>query len=114
MSLQVDDVTTLQNYLAGVIRRADHHGENVKNVVLPLVRTIVLFKDPAHNIKVFTREGSTANVMRVYIGETQYAFSYDPPSQSIVLKRGNTHGEILASFTNATTIPEILQVFASL
>ncbi len=114
MPLQVDDVTTLQNYLIGVVRRADHHGENVREVVLPLVGAIVLFKNPDHHIKVLTREGSTGNVLWVHIGESQYAFSYDHPSQSIVLKRGTTHGEVLAHFTNATTITEIHNVFEGL
>ena len=114
MPLEVDDVTTLQNYLVGVVRRADHHGENVRHVVLALVGAIVLFKNPDRNIKVFAREGSTGNVLWVYVAESKYAFSYDHPSRSIVLKQGSTQGEVLAHFTNATTIPEILDVFEHL
>lgn len=114
MPLDVDDVTTLQNYLMGVVQRADDHGKNVRHVVLPLVGAIVLFKNPDRHIKVFTREGSTANVLWVHIGQSQYVFSYEHPSESIVLKRGTTQGDVLAHFTNATTIPEIVHVFEGL
>jgi len=44
MPLQVDDVVTLQGYLAGVVKRADHHADNAREVVLPLVGAIVLFR----------------------------------------------------------------------
>jgi hypothetical protein len=114
MPLQVDDVTALQNYLIGVVQRADHHGENVRHIVLALVGAIILFKNPDHQIKVFAREGSTGNVMWVHIGESQYVFSYEHASKSIALRRGTTQGEVVAHFTNATTIPEILHIFEGL
>jgi hypothetical protein len=114
MPVQVDDITTLQNYLTGVIERAGHHGENVRHVVLPLVGAIVLHKDRDHSITVMAREGTTGNVLWVRIGNSRYAFSYDHKSQSIVLKDGTTHGQVLAHFTNATSIPEILEIFDGL
>lgn len=114
MPRQVDDVTTLQTYLAGVVRRADHRGENVRHVILPLIGAIVLFKNPDRHIRVYEREGSTGNVLWVYIGDTQYAFSYDHLSDSIVLKHVTTQGQVLAQFTNATTIPEIENIFEEL
>jgi hypothetical protein len=49
-----------------------------------------------------------------YVGDSKYAFSYDHHTDSVVLKRGNTHGEILEHFTNDTTIPRIVQVFEGL
>jgi hypothetical protein len=114
MPLQVDDVATLQGYLAGVVRRADHHADNVRDVVLPLVGAIVLFKDAERSIEVMTREGSTTNVLWAYIGGSRFAFSYDHDSRSIVLKRGTTQGNVLARFTNSTSIPEILATFETL
>ena len=114
MPLELDDIAGLQEYLTGVVRRADHHGDNVRHVVLPLVGALVLFKDPDQRIKVFTREGSTGNVLWVHIGNTRYVITYDHDSESIVIKRGSTQGAVLAHFTNATTIPDILSVFESL
>lgn len=37
MPPQVDDIKTLQKYLAGVDDRGEHHGEEVGEVVFPLV-----------------------------------------------------------------------------
>lgn len=114
MPLQVDDVATLRNYLTGVVERADHHGENVRYVVFPLVGAIILFKNPDQDLKVFAREGSTGNVMWVPIGDATCVFSYEHQTRSIVMKHGTTHGEIVARFTNATTVPEILHIFEGL
>lgn len=88
MPIQLDDVTLLQNYLAGVVKRADHHADNVRYVVLPLIGAIVLFKDSDHEIKVL--------------------------AQNIVMRRGSTQGSALARFNNGTTVPEILDVFERL
>jgi hypothetical protein len=114
MPIQVDDISTLQQYLTGVVGRADHHADNVRYVVLPLVGAIVLFKNPDHEIKVLTSDGETKNVLWVHIGVSRYAFSYDHSSKSIVMKRGSTHGLVLAHFTNTTTTPEILNAFEAL
>jgi hypothetical protein len=84
------------------------------HVALALVGAIVLFKNPDRNIKVYERDGSTGNVLWVYIGDSRYAFSYDHESDSIVLKEGSTHGQVLAHFTNATTTPEIERIFEGL
>ena len=94
----------------GVVNRADHHADNIRYVVLPLIGVVVLFKDPDTSIRVLTREGSAANVLWVQIGGSWYAFSYDRNSRSVVLTRGSIQGDVLAHFSNATTIPEILEV----
>ena|ERR1700733_10201506 len=114
MPLELIDIPGLQEYLTGVVKRADHHGDNVRYVVLPLVGAIILFKNHDQSIKVFTRKGNTGNVLWVHIGSSQYVVSYDHVSKSIVIKRGTTHGKILARFTNATSIPEILSIFEGL
>ena len=114
MPIHVEDVSTLQTYLSGVVQKAGHHAENVRYVAVALVGAIVLFKDADREIKVFTREGEMANVMWVHIHGSQYVFSYEHKSQSIVLKRGNTQGEVVVHFTNATTIPDILHTFEGL
>ena len=114
MPVHVDDITELQNYLVGVLQRANHHGQNVRHVVLALLGAIVRFKNPNHSIKVYARDGAPGNVLWFDIGDSQYAFSYDHITDSIVLKRGTTQGQVVAHFTNATTIPQIEQIFEGL
>jgi hypothetical protein len=114
MPVQLDDITQLQQYLAGVVSRADHHADNVRYVVLPLIGAIVLTKDPDQEIKVLAKEGETKNVLWVSIRGSRYAFSYDHKAGTIVMRRGSTQGEVLANFSNATATPDILAVFDSL
>jgi len=114
MPVHVDDIARLQEYLQGVFQRAGHHGQNVREVVVPLVGAIVLFKDPDSEIRVMTREGSMANVLWVHIDGTRYAFAYEHDSKSVVLKDGGTQGTVLARFTNRSTVTEILQTFEGL
>ena|SRR5579885_2641334 len=114
MPLEVAEVTDLQNYLLGVVNRADHHADNVRYVVLPLVGAMLLFKDVDRPIQVRTHAGSPANVLWVHIGGAQYVFSYDHEARSIVVKRGTVRGEVLERFTNSTTVPEILRAFETL
>ena len=66
MPLPVDDVSTLQQYLAGVVHRADHHADNVRYVVLPLIGTIILFKSHDYEIKVLAHDGET----KTFFGST--------------------------------------------
>jgi hypothetical protein len=114
MQIQLDDVSTLQQYLSGVVRRADHHADNVRYVVLPLIGAIVLFKDADHEVRVLAQDGETKNVLWAHIGGSRYVFSYDHHSGNVVMKRGSTQGQVLAQFNNATTVPEILGVFERL
>jgi hypothetical protein len=114
MPVQISDVAALHDYLAGVVYRADHHADDVRYVVLPLIGAVVLFKDPDSPIQVRTRRGSTANVLWVHIGGTRYAISYEHQSKSIVLKRRTLQGQVVAHFTNTTSVPEILDVFRGL
>jgi hypothetical protein len=114
MPVQVDDLSALQQYLDGVVNRADHHADNVNEVVFPLIGAILYFKDPKSSIKVFARQGATGNVLWVSIGKSKYPFSYDHKSASIALKRGGTQGKVIARFTNATETAEIIEHFRKL
>jgi hypothetical protein len=114
MPVQVDDVSALQQYLDGVVNRADHHADNVNEVVFPLIGATVYFKNPKSPNKVLVREAATGNVLWVWFGSSKYAFSYDHKSASIVLKRGSTHGKVIARFTNATGTADIINLFSTL
>ena len=45
MSLTVEDINSLQQYIVGVMNRADHHAGNVNEIVLALAGAIVWEKD---------------------------------------------------------------------
>jgi hypothetical protein len=57
MPLAIRDVDTLKRYVDGVMRRADHHANNVGGVALALAGAIVWRKDDADEIEVMERQG---------------------------------------------------------
>jgi hypothetical protein len=114
MAVTVNDVETLRDYINGVMLRADHHADRVNEVALALVGAIVWRKDDDEPIKVMAQEGQTKNVLWVRIGGQRYAFSYDHQQRAIVMRRGTTQGETLHSFSNATPLATVKEVFEAL
>ena len=70
-------VNEFQQYLTGAADRAEHHAQNVSQVILALAGAVVLFKDQDEDIRVKTYRGSLANVIWVKINGTRYALSYN-------------------------------------
>ncbi len=113
MALPVTDIATLQEYLAGVMDRAEDHGPGVTDIVLTLAGAIVWRKDD-EPVKVMTHKGETKNVLWAHIGGTRYAFSYNHDDGCIEMRAGGTQGNVLHSFNNATPAAEIKQLFEAL
>jgi hypothetical protein len=109
----VSDLEVLKEYLLGVIDRAEHHADDVDAVSLALVGA-VLWRMDKDSLRVFEREGEMKNVLWVTIQGARYTFSYDHKAKKIVLRRGSTQGELVASFSNATAVTEIRDVFSKL
>ncbi len=114
MPLSVSDIATLQQYLIGVMGRADHHAHRVNEIALALVGAIVWRKD-ATAIKVMAaRNGGTANVLWISIGGKRYAFSYNHDAGTIEMRDKSVQGDVLASFDNSTPIAEVRRIFSLL
>jgi hypothetical protein len=114
MPLTVNDVNVLQTYIEGVMGRAGHHAQRVQGVALALAGAIVWKKDAESAIKVMTRDGTTGNVLWAEIGGMRYAFSYNHIAGTIEMRAGSTHGAVLRSFSDATPVAQIEQVFRAL
>jgi hypothetical protein len=113
MAQAVTDVGTLQQYMSGVLDRADHHAQNVNEVVLTLAGAIVWRKDAAP-MEARTYEGKMTNILSVSIGGKRYTFRYDHEKGAVELREGSHTGSVLAAFTNATPASEIKALFAKL
>lgn len=113
MSQSVEEVADLQEYLHGVLNRADHHADNVNEVVLTLVGLILWQKD-AEPIRVMTRDGKPTNVLWVHIRGVKYAFSYDHASQTIAMRSDSLQGPLIRSFSNKDTASTMKDFFSSL
>ncbi|WP_082140005.1 hypothetical protein [Desulfovibrio sp. TomC] len=113
MPATVNEVNDLKMYLTGVMKRADHHANNVNEVVLTLIGALLWKKDQSP-ITVMTRENQTTNVLWVYIQGKKYAFSYNHDTKSIEMRLNSTQGDVLKSFNNQDSATGIRAFFETL
>jgi hypothetical protein len=113
MPVAITDVDALKGYIEGVMGRAEHHAGNVDAVALTLAGAIIWRKDP-DPIEVMPHGGETKNVLWAKIGGQRYAFSYNHTAQTIEIRKGTTHGQVLNSFSNATPTQAIIDYFRTL
>ena len=115
MAKNITNIIDLQEYLDGVISRADCHAQNVREIVLPLIGHVIL---RGSDIEVKTYDGHTTNILWFTMNEKRFCFLYEHPSGShdgrIVLKNRTMYGDVVATFNNETTIKEIESIFANL
>ena len=113
MPKPVTEIAVLQEYLRGVLDRATHHADNVSQIALAIAGAIIWRKDP-EPIKVLEQDGEMKNVLWAFIGGQRYAFTYDHKTQAILILQGTTHGAVLHSLTNATSLSQLYNIFANL
>lgn len=113
MPRRISDVQVLNEYLRGVIERAEHHAGRIDEIILAIAGALVWRKDP-DELQVFEREGEMKNVLWARIGGERYACSYNHDTESIEVRRGSTHGTVLESFDNSTPLRDVKQFFERL
>lgn len=113
MPQQVTDIDVLRNYLRGVMNRADHHAQNINEVVLAVAGGVIWRKDD-EPLEVMTREGEMKNVLWFKVGGKRYALSYNHESGEIELRQSTTQGKVIASFLNAMPNTQVKRIFSQL
>ena len=114
MALTVTEIEDLRAYLNGVMNRADHHAGAVNEIALALAGAILWRKNDEEPIKVMAHNGETKNVLWFRVGTERYAFSYNHAAGCIEMRKGGTQGPTLHTFTNATPLAQVRQIFAAL
>ena len=112
MPRTVTDVDVLQEYIRGVMDRADHHAGNINEVCLAIAGAVVWRKDG--DIRVYERAGQMTNALWVHINGNRYALSYNHDAGQIEIREDSMQGNVLASFDNSNTASEVRQFFESL
>jgi hypothetical protein len=113
MPISVDDVSTLEQYLQGVMNRSDHHAETVGAVTLALLGAVLWRKD-AKALEVKQYAGELANIVWFEVGGNRYALAYNHKADCIELRERTMTGDVLHTFTNVTPVTEVRDVFARL
>lgn len=112
MPLQIQGIQELQNYLNGVIDRADHHAEGVREVALALMGAIIWRAD--NNLRVRGYAGRPGNIIWFDINETTYVLAFNHSESTIELRERTQNGNTIQSFDNSTTNREVIEVFRNL
>ena len=112
MARTVADIDVLQEYVAGVMGRADHHAHGVREIALAVAGAIVWRKEGS--MKVMEHNGDMKNALWFEVGEDRYAVSYNHQADAIEVRDGTIRGDVLKAFTNETPLSEVREFFASL
>ena len=112
MPRTVRDVDVLQEYICGVMSRAEHHADSVGEITLAIAGAVIWRKDGA--IRVYERESQMKNAIWIQINGQRYALSYNHESEQIEVREGSLRGRILRSFDNSDTVGDVHRFFSSL
>lgn len=112
MALTITTLTLLNEYIKGVMTRADHHGQNVNEVVLTLVGAVIW--KATQDVEVRTYNDETANVLWLIIDGHRYALAFNHKTFNIELRDRSQTGKVLAEFNNQSDASEIKMIFATL
>lgn len=112
MPRTVTDVDLLQEYIRGVMSRAEHHARGVDEVCLTIAGAIIWRKDG--DIRVYEREGEMKNALWIDIDGRSYALSYNHDNGAIEVKEDSMRGDVLAAFTNDDSASRVKDFFSEL
>lgn len=112
MALTITTLDILNVYINGVMDRANHHAQNVDEIVLTLAGAVIW--KITQNIEVRTYNNETANILWLVVGENRYALTFNHAIQEIELRERTQNGGVIATFSNSTTAAQVKAVFAIL
>jgi hypothetical protein len=112
MALTIKTLTVLNEYINGVMSRADHHGQNVNEIVLTLAGAVIW--RATQDIEVRTYNEETANILWLTINEHRYALAYNHKIGEIEIRDRNQNGTVLATFNNSISATKVKEIFAGL
>lgn len=112
MALTITTLTLLNEYINGVMNRADHHGQNVNEIVLTLAGAVIW--RATQDVEVRTYNDETANILWMTINGNRYAIAYNHQTGNIEIRDRNQNGTVLATFNNSTNAAAVKTIFAGL
>jgi hypothetical protein len=112
MALTITTLTLLNEYINGVMNRADHHGQNVNEIVLVLAGAVIW--RATQDVEVRTYNDETANILWMTINGHRYAIAYNHQTGNIEVRDRNQNGTVLATFNNSTSAADVKTFFAGL
>ncbi len=112
MAITVTAIKELQEYFNGIMDRANHHANNVDEVILTLAGGVIW--KSTDDFKVRTYNGEMANILWMYVDNKTYCFKFDHNSGDILVCKDGHNGNVVATFNNQSTATEIKDFFDKL
>lgn len=112
MAITIEDIELLKKYFNGVMNRADHHADDVNEIVLALIGGVVWRADGHFQVKEYA--GAPANILWMDVNEQRYCFKFNHETGDIECLEGSHNGPVIKSFNNYTSISEVKNFFAGL
>jgi hypothetical protein len=112
MALTITTLTLLNEYINGVMNRADHHGQNVNEIVLTLAGAVIW--RATQDVEVRTYNEETANILWLTINGHRYALAYNHQTCNIEIRDRSQNGNVLATFNNSTIATDVKAIFGKL
>lgn len=112
MALTITTLNLLNQYINGVMERADHHGQNVNEIVLTLAGAVIW--RATQDVEVRTYNDETGNILWLTINGHRYAIAYNHNTLNIEIRDRNQNGTVLATFNNTNTALEVKKIFSTL
>ena len=112
MALTITTLNLLNQYINGVMERADHHGQNVNEIVLTLAGAVIW--RATQDVEVRTYNDETGNILWLTINGHRYAIAYNHNTLNIEIRDRNQNGTVLATFNNTNTALDVKNIFSTL
>lgn len=112
MALKIEDIRLMKRYFEGVMGRANHHAENVNEIILALAGGVIW---RGAEIDVRTYGGKTANMlwMKTDSGKS-YCFIFNHNNWLIEVYENTMNGRPLKQFSNADSLTDVRLFFENL
>ena len=111
MAITINSIEALQEYLRGVLDRANHDAGNVEGVALALLGAVIWRADGEISVREYA--GRPANMIWFNVGDHRYVMTYNHNGQ-IELKDRTHTGNVIANFDNSSSYQDVIDTFSRL
>lgn len=112
MALSIDTMEALRGYFDGVMSRANHHADNVNEIILALVGGVIW---RGAEVDVRTYNGKTANMLWMKTdGGKGYCFYFNHFNGKIEVREDGMNGKYIRDFTNTDTALDVKRFFENM
>lgn len=112
MATTISTINILQEYLNGVLERADHHANNVNEIALAIAGGIIW--KTSRDVKVMTRNGEMKNVLWLQTKDKNICFVFNHVTGNIDIRDNGIQGSIIISFNNSNTVKDVKDFFKTI